>query len=318
MVNINLIKKAKKNLAGFIEKTPVIKSHLLSTMCNANVYLKLESLQQTGSFKLRGSTNKLLNLTQNEKKRGVVAISTGNHGKGVAHAAKKLGIEATIFMSKLVPKDRLKAIKNLGANVKIVGNTSDEAEIEAKDFIKRTKKIMVHPFDDPFVIAGQGTIGLEMLEQFPKLDTVVVPTSGGGLIGGIAIAIKSLKPNVKVIAVSMKTGASMYQSLKKGYPIDAIEKKTLADSLGGSIGINNKYTFEIVKKYIDDFVVINEKQIASGIKFNFENHKLVSEGAAGTGIVVIRDKLSKHLGKNIMCLICGANINSATYRNTIK
>ena len=318
MVNINLIKKAKKKLSGLIEKTPVIKSHSLSEIVNGEVYLKLESLQQTGSFKLRGSTNKLLNLSNNEKKIGVVAISTGNHGKGVAHAAKNLGIKATIFMSKMVAKDRLNAIKNLGATVKVVGNTSDESEIEANNYVKKTKKIMVHPFDDPFVIAGQGTIGLEMLEQFPKLDTVVVPTSGGGLIGGIAIAIKSIKPKVKVIAVSMKDGASMYNSLKKGWPVDVDEKKTLADSLGGSIGINNKYTFKIVQKYVDDFVVINEKQIASGIKFNFENHKLVTEGAAATGIVVIRDKLSKHLGKNIMCLICGANINPETFIRTIK
>jgi len=318
MVNIKHIRKAKRDLSGLVEETPVIKSHSLSEISKANVYLKLESLQQTGSFKLRGSTNKLLNLTTNEKKRGVVAISTGNHGKGVAHAAKNLGIEATIFMSKLVPKDRMNSIKKLGAKVKIIGNTSDEAEIEANNFVKKTKKIMVHPFDDPFIIAGQGTIGLEMLKQFPNLDTVVVPTSGGGLIGGIAIAIKSIKPKVKIIAVSMMAGASMYQSLKKGRPVDAIEKKTLADSLGGSIGINNKYTFNIVKKYVDDFVIINEKQIASGIKFNFENHKLVSEGAAGTGIVVIKDKLSKYLGKNIMCLICGANINSQTFIKTIK
>ena len=318
MVDINLIKKAKKNLSGLVEKTPIIKSHSLSKIINGEVYLKLESLQQTGSFKLRGSTNKLLNLSNNEKKSGVVAISTGNHGKGVAHAAKNLGIEATIFMSKMVPRDRLNAIKNLGAKVKIIGNTSDEAEIEANNYVKKTKKIMVHPFDDPFVIAGQGTIGLEMLEQFPKLDTVVVPTSGGGLIGGIAVAIKSLKPKVKVIAVSMKNGASMYQSLKKGYPVDVLEKNTLADSLGGSIGINNKYTFNIVQKYVDDFIVISEKQIAKGIKFNFEEHKLVTEGAAATGVALIKEKLSKKLGKNIMCLICGANINSETYINTIR
>ena len=172
-------------------------------------------MQETGSFKLRGSTNKLLNISKKDRERGVVAISTGNHGKGVAYAANKLGIKATIFMSKLVPKDRLEAIKKLGATVKIIGNTSDEAEVEAKNYVNKTQKIMVHPFDDPHVIAGQGTIGIEMLEQFPDLDTVVVPTSGGGLIGGIAIAIKYYKPKTKVIAVSMKNGASMYQSLKK-------------------------------------------------------------------------------------------------------
>ena len=318
MISIKLIKDAQKNLSGLIEKTPVVKSYSLSNLRNNNTYLKLESLQETGSFKLRGSTNKLLNLSKKERKRGVVAISTGNHGKGVAYAANKLGIKATIFMSKLVPKDRLEAIKKLGATVKIMGNTSDEAEVEAKKYIKKTQKIMVHPFDDPHVIAGQGTIGLEMLDQFPDLDTVVVPTSGGGLIGGIAIAVKYYKPKTKIIAVSMKNGASMYQSLKKGYPIDVTERKTLADSLGGSIGLNNKYTFNILQNYIDDFVTINEKQIASGIKYNFREHKLVTEGAAATGIVLIKDKLSKYLGKNIMCLVCGGNINPQTFIKTIK
>tara|TARA_B100001123_G_C15284710_1_gene1015215 strand:- start:546 stop:1502 length:957 start_codon:yes stop_codon:yes gene_type:complete len=318
MVNIKLIKEAHKNLSGLVEKTPVIRSYALSNLRNNNTYLKLESLQETGSFKLRGSTNKLLNLSKKDRERGVVAISTGNHGKGVAYAANKLGIKATIFMSKLVPKDRLEAIKKLGATVKIIGNTSDEAEVEAKNYVNKTQKIMVHPFDDPHVIAGQGTIGIEMLEQFPDLDTVVVPTSGGGLIGGIAIAIKYYKPKTKVIAVSMKNGASMYQSLKKGCPIDVIERKTLADSLGGSIGLNNKYTFNILQNYIDDFVIINEKQIASGIKYNFQEHKLVTEGAAATGIVLIRDKLSKYLGKNIICLVCGGNINSQTFIKIIK
>ena len=318
MIDIRLINKAKKNLSGLVERTPIIKSYSLSKLHNNNTYLKLESLQETGSFKLRGSTNKLLNLSKSEKIKGVVAISTGNHGRGVAYAAKKLGIEATIFMSKLVPKDRLESIKKLGAKVKVIGNTSDESEIEANLFIKKTNKVMIHPFDDPYVIAGQGTIGLEMLEQFPELDTVVVPTSGGGLIGGIAIAIKSIKPKVKIIAVSMKNGASMYKSLKLGKPVDVLETKTLADSLGGSIGLKNQHTFKIVQKYVDDFVVVNEKQIASGIKYNFEKHKLVTEGAAATGVVVIRDNLSKYLGKNIMCLICGGNINSPTYIKTIK
>ena len=317
MSNIELIRSAQKNLQGFVEKTPVIKSYSLSKLLDNDTYLKLESLQETGSFKLRGSTNKLINLSNNEKEKGVVAISTGNHGKGVAYAAKNLGINATIFISKLVPKDRLNSIKKLGAVIKVVGNTSDEAEIEANKYVKETQKIMVHPFDDPYVIAGQGTIGLEMLEQFPDLDTVVVPTSGGGLIGGIAIAVKSHKPKVKIIAVSMKSGASMYQSLKKGYPVEVLERKTLADSLGGSIGLNNKHTFKILQEYIDDFVIINEKQIASGIKYNFEEHKLVT-GAAATGVVVIRDRLSKYLGKKIMCLICGGNINSQTYVKTIE
>ena len=267
---------------------------------------------------MRGATNKLLSLDDEKKAKGVIAVSTGNHGKGVAYASKQLGIQSTIFMSSMVPDHRKKAIEDLGAQVKIIGTNSDEADLYAREYSKKNNITLIHPFDDPMVIAGQGTVGLEMLEDFPEVDTVIIPTSGGGLIGGIALAIKLQKPSVKIIAASMKRGPSMYESLKAGRPIDVTEEETLADCLGGSIGLENQYTFKIAQDTIDDFILIDEDKIAEGIKLNFEKHKLVTEGAAATGVMVIKDNLSSHLGSNIISLICGGNIDSELFAKIVS
>ena len=316
MLNIDDFKKAHKSISPYINYTPLI--HSLALSKNLEVYLKLECLQVTGSFKLRGATNKLLNLTNEQKNKGVIAVSTGNHGKGVAHAAKQIGIKSTIFMSSMVPEHRKKAIESLGAKVEIIGNNSDEADLYAREFAKKNNITLVHPFDDLDVIAGQGTVGLEMLEAMPDIDSVIIPTSGGGLIGGIALAIKLQKPNVKIIATSMKRGPSMYESLKAGKPVDVKEEETLADCLGGSIGLENQYTFGICKDVIDDFILIDEPKIAEGIKFNFEKHKLVTEGAAATSIMAVKDQLSSHFGKNTICLLCGGNIDSELFGKIIS
>ena len=316
MINLEQIKEAHKNISPYVKYTPLLHSNYLSK--GKNVYLKLESLQITGSFKLRGATNKLLSLNNDQKKKGVIAVSTGNHGKGVAYASKQLGIQSIIFMSNMVPLHRRKAIEALGAKVEIIGTNSDEADLYAREYSKKRDMPLIHPFDDPKVIAGQGTIGLEMLETFPEVDTVIVPTSGGGLIGGIALAIKLQKPNVKIIAVSMKRGPSMYESLKVGKPVDVEEEETLADCLGGSIGLENEYTFKIAQDTIDDFILIDEDKIAEGIKLNFEKHKLVTEGAAATGVMVVKDNLSSHLGNNIISLICGGNIDNDLFSKIIS
>ncbi len=316
MLNLDDFKKAHKSISPYINYTPLI--HSLALSKNLEVYLKLECLQVTGSFKLRGATNKLLSLTNEQKNKGVIAVSTGNHGKGVAHAAKQIGIKSTIFMSSMVPEHRKKAIESLGAKVEIIGNNSDEADLYAREFAKKNNITLVHPFDDLDVIAGQGTVGLEMLEAMPDIDSVIIPTSGGGLIGGIALAIKLQKPNVKIIATSMKKGPSMYESLKAGKPVDVKEEETLADCLGGSIGLENQYTFGICKDVIDDFILIDEPKIAEGIKFNFEKHKLVTEGAAATSIMAVKDQLSSHFGKNTICLLCGGNIDSELFGKIIS
>ena len=316
MISLDRIVKAHQKISPYINHTPLIHSEFLSK--NRSVKLKLESLQKTGSFKLRGALNKLLSLSDKQKNKGVIAVSTGNHGKGVAYASSLLGINSTIYMSSMVPTYRKEAIESLGARVEIVGTNSDEADLFARNISEKENITLVHPFDDEDIISGQGTVGLEMLLDFPEVDTVIIPSSGGGLIGGIALAIKLQKPNVKVIGVSMKRGPSMYESLKVGKPVDVEELETLAGCLGGSIGLNNKYTFKIVKDTIDDFVLVDEDKIAEGIKLNYFEHRLVTEGAAATSVMVAKDNLSAHLGKNIICLICGGNIESKLFAKIIS
>jgi len=316
LITLEKIKDAHKKILPFVNYTPLVHSEYLSNY--SNVKLKLENFQITGSFKLRGALNKLLSLSKSEKEKGVIAVSTGNHGKGVAYASKVLGIKSTIYMSSMVPQYRRKAIENLGAKVEIVGQNSDEADLFAKNLAKEKNISLIHPFDDEDIIIGQGTVGLEMLEQFPDADTIIIPTSGGGLVSGIAQAIKLQKPKIKIISVSMERGPSMYDSLKKGVPVDVEELETLADCLGGSIGLDNKFTFNIVKEYVDDFVLVSEEKIAEGIKINFLEHKIVSEGAAATSIMVVKDKLSSHIGKNIICLICGGNIDAQLFNKVLS
>ena len=316
MISLDRIIEAHKKIAPYVNYTPLIYSNFLSQ--NRTVKLKLESLQITGSFKLRGAMNKLLSLSEEQKTRGVIAVSTGNHGKGVAYASSLLGIKSTIYMSSMVPQYRKEAIESLGAKVEIIGSNSDEADLHAREVSKKENIILIHPFDDEDIIAGQGTVGLEMLKEFPEVDTVIIPTSGGGLIGGIALALKLQKPSVKVIAVSMERGPSMYESLKHGKPVDVEELETLADCLGGSIGLDNQYTFNIAKEIIDDFVLVDEDKIAEGIRLNFLEHRLVTEGAAATSVMVVKDNLSSHLGKNIICLICGGNIESKLFTKIIS
>jgi len=316
MISLDQIKEAHKKISPHINYTPLIYSDFLSK--NRTVKLKLESLQKTGSFKLRGALNKLLSLSKDEKSKGVIAVSTGNHGKGVAYASSLLGVKSTIYMSSMVPEYRKLAIEALGANVEIVGQNSDEADLYARNISEKENITLIHPFDDEDVIIGQGTTGLEMINDFPEVDTVIIPTSGGGLIGGIALALKLQKPSIKVIAVSMERGPSMYESLKQGKPVDVEELETLADCLGGSIGLNNKFTFNIAKETIDDFVLVNEDKIAEGIKLNFTEHRIVTEGAAATSVMVAKDNLSSHLGKNIICLICGGNIEKNLFNKIIS
>ena len=244
-------------------------------------------------------------------KSDIRRIKSFSQGKvAVASFMDRIGAEMDPY--------RKEAIENLGAKVEIVGKNSDEADLFAKQLSKEKNITLIHPFDDEDIIIGQGTVGLEMLKEFPEVDTVIIPTSGGGLISGIAQAIKLQKPDTKVIAVSMERGPSMYESLKKGEPVDVDEIETLADCLGGSIGLDNKFTFNIVKQYVDDFVLVSEEKIAEGIRMNFMEHKIVSEGAAATSVMVVKDKLTSHLGKNIICLICGGNIDSELFNKVLS
>ncbi len=236
-VSLQDIYRARRAIGGGIRRTPLVASASLSRAAGAPIHLKLEHLQITGSFKLRGATNAVTALSAEQKATGVVGVSTGNHGRGLAHAARQAGVRCVICMSRLVPQNKVEGIKALGAEVRIVGASQDEAQREVDKLVAEDGMTMLPPFDHEDVIAGQGTLGLELLEDLPELATCIVPLSGGGLIAGIARAIKSANPTARVIGVTMAKGAAMYQSQKAGKPVEVEELASLADSLGGGIGM---------------------------------------------------------------------------------
>lgn len=318
---------ARSRLEGAVRRTPLVLSAVLSEMVGERVYLKLENRQHTGSFKLRGALNAILAMSPEERGRGVVTVSTGNHGRAVAFACRQEGIRAVVCVSRLVPGNKLSAITELGAEIRIVGRGQDEAQLEAERLVAAEGLTLVPPFDHAEVIAGQGTLGLEIKEQLAELGDasshvrVLVPLSGGGLLGGVALALKSLteaSPQAaplpvgplaagsfplasqvlespvsrlpalfKITAVSMEQGCAMYQSLQAGRPVEVEEKGSLADSLGGGIGLENRYTFELVRELVDEHVLVSEEAVASGIRHAYQVEGEVVEGAGAVGIAAL-------------------------------
>lgn len=317
-INLGHIFQARNNIAVIARNTPQIQLSLPSLGQERNVFLKLENLQETGAFKVRGAANKILSLDEKLRSSGVIAVSTGNHGRAVAFVAKKLEIPATICISEKVPQNKLDNIRKLGAETVIVGQSQDEAEIHANQLIKAHGHTMIHPFDDPWIIAGQGTIGLELMESLPHLDTVIVPLSGGGLISGIALAVKSINPHIHVVGVSMQDGAVMAQSLQAGKPIELPEANTLADSLQGGIGLQNQYTFDMVNDLVDEIVLVSETEIAEAMAYLFKEEHLVVEGASAVGVAALLNQKIEKLGGNIAVVISGSNVDPHAFVQTIQ
>jgi len=301
--------QAHKRILPFIMKTPLIYSPKLSELTKSNVYLKLENLNTTNSFKIRGAANKILSLTQEEKDRGITTFSTGNFGMSVAYVAKQLGIKAHICISNRVPQAKIDALSSIGAIIERVGESQDDAQQRSYQLEKEQGLTVIHPFDDELVIAGQGTIGLEILEDLPEVDTVLAGLSGGGLHSGLGVALKKSNPNLRLIGVSTERGATMYESIVKGKPIQIAEKDTLADSLLGGIGLENKFTFQMVQEYVDDFVLLNEEAFAKGMVFMFNHHRMIIEGAAAAGIGAILNS-QVQLGSNTVITITGSSVNT--------
>ncbi|HET7580914.1 MAG TPA: hydroxyectoine utilization dehydratase EutB [Bacillales bacterium] len=318
MLTVHDVWKAKKRIAPIVRKTPLQRCPGLSEKTGGNVYLKLETVHEIGAFKIRGAANKILSLSPEQQKRGVATYSTGNHGLAVAYVAKQLGIKAVICVSKRVPKAKADAIRKFGGTLEIYGDSQDEAGIRCFELQQEHGMTVIEPFDDQEVIAGQGTIGLELLEDQPDIDSVVVPLSGGGLISGIALAMKANRPDLKVTGVSMEHSAVMYESLKAGNPIELDEKSTLADSLLGGIGLENRYTFDLVKKYVDETVLVNEKMIADGMSFLLEEHRLITEGAAAVGIGALLHNVLQNSGKNTAVIISGKNVDLSAFFQVVN
>ena len=281
------IETAAERIAGVAVRTPLVPSPELSSRNGAEVLLKLEGVQPTGSFKVRGAASKILSLDPEQAARGVVTASTGNHGRAVAYVASRLGIPAAVCVSENVPAGKIAALEALGCELVIGGDSQAAALDTAASMVEERGMTLVHPFDDPQVIAGQGTIGLEILEDAPGIDVVLVPLSGGGLISGVALAMKALRPTVRVVGISMEHGAVMAASLEAGHPVELPEEPTLADSLQGGIGLDNRLTFDICRDLVDEVVLLTEDEIADGMAFAFRSHRLILEGGGAVGIGAI-------------------------------
>lgn len=301
------ILKAKEVISDSIKRTPVVECPTLKELTGNSVFFKLENLQKTGSFKIRGALNKIANLTDEEKKAGVIASSAGNHAQGVALGASAQGIKATIVMPATAPLAKIAATRSYGAEVVLEGEVYDDAYRKACEIQKETGATFLHPFDDKYVMAGQGTIGLEILEDIPDVDIVLVPIGGGGIVSGIAKAIKSLRPEAKVIGIEACNAASMFEALKKKEVCEICSKPTIADGIAvRKAGCN---TFEVVKECVDEILTVTEDEIAKAILFLMEKSKVVAEGAGATPLAAILAGKIDVKNKKICAVISGGNID---------
>lgn len=305
------IEAARRRIAADIVATPTVDSPSLASRLGLPVRLKLEHRQTTGSFKLRGASNAIASLP--EGTRGVTAASTGNHGRALSYAAKRRGIPAIICMSRLVPENKVAEIRRLGAEARIVGQSQDEAQVEAERLAAEEGLSMVPPFDHAAVVAGQGTLGAEIVEQTPDVETVLIQVSGGGLAAGVAMAVKTLRPRARVIGVSMERGAAMKASLAAGRPVEIEEKETLADSLGGGIGLDNRLTFAMCRDLLDDLVLLSEDEIAAGIRHAYEEEREIVEGAGAVGIAALLSGKVRPKGPTV-AVLSGRNIAMDLHR----
>ncbi len=309
---------AQRRIGNMIRRTPLVADTLLAEHCGAaSVYLKLECLQNTGAFKVRGASNKILSLSDEQKRRGVITFSTGNHGKAVAFVAAQQNIRAVVCLSEHVPSYRADMIRSFGAELVIHGASQDEAENHYAELAEKEGLTPVEPFDDPLIIAGQGTIALEILNELPETEVLLVQLSGGGLLGGIAMAAKTINPRIHIVGVSIEQSPAMLESVKAGRPVAVEEKDTLADSLLGGIGLNNRYTLPLVERYVDEHVCVSEQQIGEGMVHVFEKQRLIAEGAAAVGVGALLGGLFDAGGKRIVTLLSGSTVASKTYLETV-
>lgn len=308
MVDLNKIIQAKRTIANFVVKTTFARSTRLSLKFGANIYLKSENLQKTGAYKIRGAYNKLANLTKEEQERGVVAASAGNHAQGVAISAAHFGIRAVIVMPEATPLLKVSGTKALGAEVILKGDNFDEAYAYALEYTKEHNMVFVHPFDDEFVQAGQGTIALEMLEEVPDLDYIVVPVGGGGLISGIASCAKQINPAIKIIGVGAKGAPAMFESFNAKKQINSKSVRTIADGI--SVRDTSPITLGHILENVDEFVQVDDEEIANAILYLLEEQKIIVEGAGAVGVAALMSgKLNYNKDSNVGIVLSGGNID---------
>jgi threonine dehydratase len=297
----------------------MIEAGTLADRCGArSVHLKLECLQETGAFKVRGAANKILALDEEEKKRGVITFSTGNHGKAVAYVAARSGIRAVVCLSEHVAPYRAEMIRELGAELSIHGRSQDEAEENYRQLKESCGLVPVVPFDDPMIIAGQGTIALEILAQLPEVDVLLIPVSGGGLLAGIAMAVKTIHPEIRLVGISIERSPAMLESLKAGKPVAVEEKDSIADSLLGGVGEDNRYTLPLVQKFVDEHLRISEEDIKDGMFYVFHRHRLIVEGAAAVGVAALLHGKCQVKDQRVVALLTGSTVDSGEYLDILR
>jgi threonine dehydratase len=310
MLDIQDILAARRKLSGLITRTPLEYSFLLSQEAGCDVYLKLENWQKTGSFKVRGAINKVSSLTEEEKAKGLVTASAGNHALGVAYAARALGnVPTTLFVPINAPVSKLNRLKEFDCDVVLSGNSYDEAHHAAEDFERLHGATYVHAYDDPLTIAGQGTVGLEVLEDLPEAEAILVPVGGGGLIAGVAVAAKAINPQVRIIGVQPEASPAAYLSLRDGQPYEEYDAApTIADGLAGGFG---RLPFEIAANLIDEIVLVSEEDIRTAVFTLLELAQLVVEGSGTVGIAALLAGRLNLAGRKVVAILTGANIDAS-------
>lgn len=308
--------KAQARLKGITKVTPLEHSKTFSSMSRANVYLKLENLQSTGSFKARGAYNKIKNLSKEELDRGVVCASAGNHAQGVAYAAGLIGVKATVFMPVFTPPLKVIATRGYGAEVVLQGDTFDDAYAAAMTYKEKSGAVFVHPFDDPFIIAGQGTIGLELFHQLENIDDVLIPIGGGGMIAGVAIALKEMNPDIRIIGVEAEGAQSMKLSLQEGKPNTLTSVHTIADGI--AVKTPGHLTYEATRKYVDDLVLVNDAEIAHTAYLLLQRAKILAEPAGVAAMAAVLHKKLDLAGRNVIPIISGGNINMGILQQILE
>ncbi len=313
VVALDDIRHSQKAMAGTAIRTPLVRSETLSRLAGTEIYLKLETLQPTGSFKVRGVANKVSRLTDEDRRAGLVTVSSGNHGRALAWISQRMNVNATICLYETVPQHKVDAIKHLGGKIEICGKTYEEAEIGARSLMKERGLTWCDPFDDPAVIAGQGVIGLEIAEDLPNVGMVIVPLSGGGLFSGIASAVKSSCPGASLVGVANQHGNGMLASLEAGRPVPIDEHASLADCMAGTISPQNRFTFGITKGLIDQAVTVGEHEIAPAIRHCCMEEGIVTEGGAALPVATL---LGHHVAvpsrQPVVLVISGRNIDTDT------
>lgn len=315
-LSVERVREAALRLEGVAHRTPLDFSETFSAHTGSLVYLKLENLQKTGSFKIRGAFNKMCRLGEEEKARGVVTASAGNHAQGVAYAAARAGIEATVVMPESAPMAKVEATRGYGARVVLAGRGYDEAHEEALRLCEETGATYIHGFDDADIVAGQATLGLEILEQLPDVEVIVVPVGGGGLASGVAFIVKSLRPEVKVFGVQASGAASTYRSFQAGTRVELPRVETFADGI--AVRRPGRLTFDLMRRYLDGVVAVDDEEIARAVLLLLERSKIVVEGAGAVGLAALLEGRLAFSERRVAVVLSGGNIDMNVISNIIE